>query len=99
MDEVSQPFTASPVSSPSLAMARAAQVRSRQSYRLPGYAGSLASLVRGGFGGGAKGEDGTGLADVPTIFEVFERLGLKMEAQKGVADVYVIGHVEKPSEN
>jgi uncharacterized protein (TIGR03435 family) len=30
---------------------------------------------------------------------VFERLGLKMEPQKGLADVYVIDHVEKPSEN
>lgn len=48
---------------------------------------------------GAKDEDGTDLADVPTILEVFERLGLKMEPQKGLADVYVIDHVEKPSEN
>jgi uncharacterized protein (TIGR03435 family) len=48
---------------------------------------------------GAKAEDGTELADVPTIFEVFERLGLKLELQKGLADVYVIDHVERPSAN
>jgi uncharacterized protein (TIGR03435 family) len=48
---------------------------------------------------GAKGEDGTYLADLPTIFEVLERLGLKMEAQKAKVDVYIIDHIEKPSEN
>jgi uncharacterized protein (TIGR03435 family) len=37
--------------------------------------------------------------DRPTLYEVFEQLGLKMEPQKGVADVYVIDHIEKPSEN
>jgi bla regulator protein BlaR1 len=48
---------------------------------------------------GAKGEDGTDLADMPTIFEVFDRLGLKMEPQRDRADIYVVDHVEKPSEN
>ena len=48
---------------------------------------------------GAKGEDGTYLADLPTIFEVLERLGLKMEPEKDNVDVYVIDHLEKPSEN
>jgi len=48
---------------------------------------------------GAKAEDGTKVEDLPTIFTVFKRLGLKMESQKGRVDVYVIDHVEKPSEN
>ncbi len=48
---------------------------------------------------GAKAEDGTDMADVPTVYQMFERLGLKMEAQTGNADVYVIDHIEKPSPN
>jgi uncharacterized protein (TIGR03435 family) len=39
------------------------------------------------------------LADRPTVFGMFEMLGLRMEAQKGVLDVYVIDHIEKPSSN
>jgi len=39
------------------------------------------------------------LADRPTVFQIFEELGLRMEAQKGVVEVYVIDHIEKPSEN
>lgn len=35
----------------------------------------------------------------PTLFMIFERLGLKMEAQKAPVDVFVIDQVEKPSEN
>jgi uncharacterized protein (TIGR03435 family) len=38
-------------------------------------------------------------ADRPTVFQMFEELGLRMEAQKGVVEVYVIAHIEKPSEN
>ena len=37
--------------------------------------------------------------DAPTVFEMFEHLGLRMEPQKGVVEVYVIDHIEKPSEN
>jgi uncharacterized protein (TIGR03435 family) len=48
---------------------------------------------------GARGEDGTLIADLPTIFEVFERLGLKLEPEKDKVDVYVIDHIGKPSEN
>ena len=44
-------------------------------------------------------QDGVDLSDLPTIFTVFERLGLKMESQKGNVDVYVIEHIEKPTEN
>lgn len=35
----------------------------------------------------------------PTLYMIFERLGLKFEPQKGPADIYVIDHVEKPTEN
>ncbi len=48
---------------------------------------------------GAKAEDGSDMADVPTVFQMFEKLGLRMEAQKGIVDIYVIEHMEKPSEN
>jgi uncharacterized protein (TIGR03435 family) len=48
---------------------------------------------------GTKAEDGRDFADVPTLFTVFEQLGLKMESQKGPVDVYVIEHIEKPTEN
>ena len=39
------------------------------------------------------------VADRPTVFQIFEALGLRMEAQKGVVEVYVIDHIQKPSEN
>jgi uncharacterized protein (TIGR03435 family) len=48
---------------------------------------------------GAKTEDGTDLADVPTLFTVLEKLGLKMESTKAKSEVYVIDHIEKPTEN
>ena len=48
---------------------------------------------------GAKTEGGSDVADLPTLFEVLEGLGLKMEARKDYADVYVVDHIEKPSEN
>jgi uncharacterized protein (TIGR03435 family) len=35
----------------------------------------------------------------PTLFTVFERLGLKMEAKKAPVETFVIEHVEKPTEN
>jgi len=44
-------------------------------------------------------QDGVDLADLPTIFTVFERLGLKMEPQKAKVEMYVIDHIEKPAEN
>jgi uncharacterized protein (TIGR03435 family) len=48
---------------------------------------------------GAKAEDGSDLADVPTLPAVFESLGLRLKAEKGKADIFVIESVEKPSEN
>ncbi len=44
-------------------------------------------------------QDGADLRDLPTLFTVFERLGLRMESQKGPVDTYVIEHIEKPTEN
>jgi uncharacterized protein (TIGR03435 family) len=43
--------------------------------------------------------NGVAIDDLPTIFEMFEKLGLRMESQRDKVDVYVIDHVEKPSEN
>ncbi|HWE51786.1 MAG TPA: TIGR03435 family protein [Bryobacteraceae bacterium] len=48
---------------------------------------------------GAKAEDGSDLADVPTLAELFDKLGLRMESQKDKVEIYVIEHVEKPVEN
>jgi uncharacterized protein (TIGR03435 family) len=48
---------------------------------------------------GAKAEDGSDAADLPTLFTVFEELGLKLEPQKDRVDVFRIERVEKPSEN
>ena len=36
-------------------------------------------------------------ANTQTVFQMLAGLGLKMEAQKGVVDVYAIKHIEKPS--
>ena len=43
--------------------------------------------------------NGVPIDDLPTLFEVFEKLGLKMESQRDKVDVYVMDHIEKPSEN
>jgi bla regulator protein blaR1 len=48
---------------------------------------------------GAESEDGTTLSDLPSIFQIFDSLGLKLEARKGMADVIVIDHIERPVEN
>ena len=48
---------------------------------------------------GAKGESGTYLADLPTLFEVFTRMGLKLEAQKALVDAFEITYAERPVEN
>jgi uncharacterized protein (TIGR03435 family) len=34
-----------------------------------------------------------------TLFDVFEKFGLQMESQRAVIEVFVIDHVERPSEN
>jgi uncharacterized protein (TIGR03435 family) len=47
----------------------------------------------------AKGEDGKLLVDQPTIFEIFNRMGLKLELQRAPVDMFVIDHIEKPIEN
>jgi uncharacterized protein (TIGR03435 family) len=48
---------------------------------------------------GVKGEDGTYQTDLPTIFTVFDKLGLKLDPRKEKVDVYVIDHLEQPSAN
>jgi len=44
-------------------------------------------------------QDGADVSDLPTIFTVFERLGLKMEPQKDQVEFVVIDHIEKPTAN
>lgn len=48
---------------------------------------------------GAKGEGGVDLADLPTLFQVFEKLGLKMKADRAPVGVYTIVSIERPTEN
>jgi len=48
---------------------------------------------------GAKAEDGSDLASLPSIFTVFADMGLKLEPQRAPVEMFVIEHVEKPSEN
>jgi len=48
---------------------------------------------------GTKAEDGSDAADVPTLFEVFDRLGLKLQSQKAAVEVFVIDRIERPSVN
>jgi uncharacterized protein (TIGR03435 family) len=48
---------------------------------------------------GAKTEDGSSAADAPTLFNIFESMGLKLTAQKGTAQIYVIDHIERPTVN
>lgn len=35
----------------------------------------------------------------PTLDEIFDRLGLKLVRKKSAVEVFVIEHIEKPSEN
>lgn len=46
-----------------------------------------------------KSVDGADMSSLPTIFTVFQRLGLKMSAQQRKVDSFVIEHVEMPAEN
>ena len=48
---------------------------------------------------GAKAEDGSDLASLPSIFTVFAEMGLKLEAQRAPVEMFVIEHAEKPTEN
>jgi uncharacterized protein (TIGR03435 family) len=43
--------------------------------------------------------DGVETTSLPTLFTVFERMGLKMTPQKRRLDSYLITHIEKPTEN
>ena len=35
----------------------------------------------------------------PTLYMIFEKLGLKMESSKAPVEMFIIDHVEKPAEN
>jgi uncharacterized protein (TIGR03435 family) len=35
----------------------------------------------------------------PTLFQIFERLGLKLESQKCPVETFVVASIEHPSEN
>lgn len=48
---------------------------------------------------GAKGEDGTDLAGLPTLFNVFEGMGLKLETEKAPVEVFHVEQIDRPSEN
>jgi uncharacterized protein (TIGR03435 family) len=48
-----------------------------------------------------EGEEAKAMSDPsrPTLFAVLEQLGLKLESQRAPVEMFVIEHVEKPSEN
>ena len=48
---------------------------------------------------GAKADSGADLADLPTLFQVFEKLGLKMKAEKAPVEAYTIVSIQRPTEN
>lgn len=48
---------------------------------------------------GSTSEDGKLVADQPTVFEIFTRMGLKLELQKAPVDMFIINHIEKLPEN
>jgi uncharacterized protein (TIGR03435 family) len=48
---------------------------------------------------GTTGEAGIDLADLPTLFQVFERLGLKMKAQRDKVETFEIEDVQRPTDN
>ncbi|HVW07274.1 MAG TPA: TIGR03435 family protein [Bryobacteraceae bacterium] len=48
---------------------------------------------------GAKGEGGVDMADLPTLFQVFEKLGLKMKADRAAVEAYTIVDIQRPTEN
>jgi uncharacterized protein (TIGR03435 family) len=48
---------------------------------------------------GTKAEDGQDAADVPTLFQLFDRLGLKLMPQKGEVSIYTIEQVDRPTGN
>jgi uncharacterized protein (TIGR03435 family) len=48
---------------------------------------------------GTKGEAGSDLADLPTLSQVFERLGLKMKPEKDKVETYLIDDIQRPTDN
>ncbi|HKD08756.1 MAG TPA: TIGR03435 family protein [Bryobacteraceae bacterium] len=48
---------------------------------------------------GAKAEDGSAITDLPTLFGIFEGMGLKLEAGKAPIEVFHIDGIQRPSEN
>jgi bla regulator protein BlaR1 len=46
-----------------------------------------------------KAEGGVAWSDRPTIFEIFEKLGLKLEAQKAPVEMFIIESAERPAAN
>jgi uncharacterized protein (TIGR03435 family) len=50
-------------------------------------------------GASQHGDASISNSDRPTLFDVFEKLGLRLESQRAVIDVFTIEHVERPSEN
>jgi bla regulator protein BlaR1 len=46
-----------------------------------------------------SGDASVNSPDRPTLFDVFEKLGLQMESQRAVIEMFVIDHVERPNEN
>ena len=50
---------------------------------------------------GENGDETKALSDPtrPTLYMIFERLGLKMESSKGPVEMFTVEHIEKPTAN
>src|SRR5262249_49580550 len=57
------------------------------------------SETKGWLAMGPSAGTGAGVADRATVYQMLDELGLRIEPQKGVVEVYVIEHMEKPSSN
>jgi uncharacterized protein (TIGR03435 family) len=55
--------------------------------------------MRPSLDGALQRDDTSNDANRPSLFDIFERLGLRMESRRAVIDIFVIDRVEKPSEN
>jgi uncharacterized protein (TIGR03435 family) len=64
-------------------------------FETPGWA--PVDAVRGD--GSKAGEDGVPWSERPTLFTIFEQMGLKLESQKAPIEFFIIESVERPAAN
>jgi uncharacterized protein (TIGR03435 family) len=50
-------------------------------------------------GGAPRDDASTTNSDRPSLFDIFQKVGLRMESRRAIIDMFVIDHVEAPSPN